>query len=227
MKTNRIILKYIGSAILTAILLTGSVSGQDACIRVDASKVENRISPRIYGSCMEDVNHEVYGGLYDQRIFGEGFEEPPHGLNFLGFKRFGGLWDLDGNCANVKSDPGAKLVSEISAPENGSIEVDIKFTGVVGSNAGLLFYVANPGNGAYNFEGYDVSLSQNAKKVLLGKHHFNRTTLAEAGVTFDRFQWTHLRVQLEGACIKVYINDQEKPAIVYTDTNSPFSSGKI
>ncbi len=220
-------MKYTGSAILTTILLSGSVSGQDASIRVDVSKVENRISPLIYGSCMEDVNHEVYGGLYGQRIFGEGFEEPPRGLNLEGFKRYGGLWDLDGNRVNVQSDPGAKLVSEISAPENGSIEVDIKFTGVVGENAGLLFYVVNPGNGAYNFEGYDVSLSQNGKKVRLGKHHFNRTTLAEAGVTFDRFQWTHLKVQLDGAFIKVYINYQEKPAIVYTDTNSPFSSGKI
>jgi hypothetical protein len=27
----------------------------------------------MYGSCIEDVNHEIYGGLYDQKIFVESF----------------------------------------------------------------------------------------------------------------------------------------------------------
>lgn len=53
------------------------VSGQNAHIIVDASRVMNRISPEIFGSCIEDVNHEIYGGLYSQRLFGESFEEPP------------------------------------------------------------------------------------------------------------------------------------------------------
>ena len=29
------------------------------------------------GACLEDINHEVYGGLYSQMIFGESFQEPP------------------------------------------------------------------------------------------------------------------------------------------------------
>ena len=29
------------------------------------------------GACLEDVNHEVYGGLYSQMVFGESFQEPP------------------------------------------------------------------------------------------------------------------------------------------------------
>ena len=28
------------------------------------------------GSCIEDVNHEIYGGIYSQMIFGESFQEP-------------------------------------------------------------------------------------------------------------------------------------------------------
>ena len=48
----------------------------DATITVDAAKVEGSVTPWLYGACIEDVNHEIYGGLYDQRIFGESFEEP-------------------------------------------------------------------------------------------------------------------------------------------------------
>lgn len=29
------------------------------------------------GVCLEDVNHEVYGGIYSQLIFGESFQESP------------------------------------------------------------------------------------------------------------------------------------------------------
>jgi alpha-L-arabinofuranosidase len=50
-------------------------------IAVDPDRVLNRISSAMYGACLEDVNHEVYGGLYAQRIFGESFEEPAPGAN--------------------------------------------------------------------------------------------------------------------------------------------------
>jgi alpha-L-arabinofuranosidase len=49
----------------------------DSSIKIDAGKVLNHVSPLMYGSCIEDVNHEIYGGLYAQLIFGESFEEPP------------------------------------------------------------------------------------------------------------------------------------------------------
>ncbi len=49
----------------------------DSSIKIDAGKVLNHVSPLMYGSCIEDVNHEIYGGLYAQMIFGESFEEPP------------------------------------------------------------------------------------------------------------------------------------------------------
>ena len=42
----------------------------------------------MYGSCIEDVNHEIYGGLYAQQIFGESFEEPPLGMKFPAGRRW-------------------------------------------------------------------------------------------------------------------------------------------
>ncbi len=69
---------------LALILSASVVAAQDAVIRVDAGKVENKITPYLYGACMEDVNHEIYGGIYDQQIFGESFEEPASMDNFIG-----------------------------------------------------------------------------------------------------------------------------------------------
>jgi hypothetical protein len=203
------------------------VSAQDAKIVVDASKVTNKISPLIYGSGMEDVNHEVYGGLYDQKIFGEGFEEPAVGMQFRNFSRYEGYWGLDGQNLSVGSHAGAKLISEMSAFENGSAEVDLKFTGVLGENAGLLFHVNKAGNGSDNFEGYEISIQQNGKKIILGKHNFNFTPLAQANIRVNRYGWTHLKVQMTGSRIQVFINKAQKPVIDFDDKSAPILSGKV
>jgi len=49
---------------------------QGVAIRVDARDAGKPVSPYLTGACIEDVNHEIYGGLYSQMIFGESFQEP-------------------------------------------------------------------------------------------------------------------------------------------------------
>ncbi|HEV2973208.1 MAG TPA: alpha-L-arabinofuranosidase C-terminal domain-containing protein [Pirellulales bacterium] len=61
-----------------------------AAIKIDAGKVLNHVTPLMYGSCIEDVNHEIFGGLYAQMIFGESFEEPPAKNSTDGLS---GMWD--------------------------------------------------------------------------------------------------------------------------------------
>lgn len=46
-------------------------------IRVFPDEITGNISPYLVGACIEDVNHEIYGGIYSQMIFGESFEEAP------------------------------------------------------------------------------------------------------------------------------------------------------
>ncbi|RPJ38804.1 MAG: hypothetical protein EHM21_16360, partial [Chloroflexi bacterium] len=46
-------------------------------IRIYPEQEIGKISPYLTGACIEDVNHEVYGGIYSQMIFGESFEEEP------------------------------------------------------------------------------------------------------------------------------------------------------
>lgn len=65
-------------------------------ISVDVSKEAGRVPSLIYGAGAEDVNHEIYGGLYDQRIFGESFEEPS-ATDIEGFTSFDSHWTTDGH----------------------------------------------------------------------------------------------------------------------------------
>lgn len=46
-------------------------------IRILPDEIIGNISPYLVGACIEDVNHEIYGGIYSQLIFGESFEEAP------------------------------------------------------------------------------------------------------------------------------------------------------
>ena len=51
-------------------------TAQEASIVVHADQTVHRISPYLTGACIEDVNHEVYGGIDSQMIFGESFANP-------------------------------------------------------------------------------------------------------------------------------------------------------
>ena len=57
--------------------LTAVAVGEDARIRVRADRPGREVSRYMTGACIEDVNHEIYGGLYSQMVFGESFQEPP------------------------------------------------------------------------------------------------------------------------------------------------------
>jgi hypothetical protein len=53
-----------------------SARAADVTINVQADRVAGRVSRMLTGACIEDVNHEIYGGIYSQMIFGESFQEP-------------------------------------------------------------------------------------------------------------------------------------------------------
>eukprot|EP00971_Amphidinium_carterae_P175763 3484071-Amphidinium_carterae.1 len=50
--------------------------GAPACGVEVSSTILGRSSPALVGYGIEDVNHELYGGLYSQMVYGEDFEEP-------------------------------------------------------------------------------------------------------------------------------------------------------
>src|SRR3954469_1104149 len=65
---------------------------QDASIRIDARAAGKPVSRLLAGACIEDVNHEIYGGIYSQMLFGESFQEPPAASPVAKFNVAGGEW---------------------------------------------------------------------------------------------------------------------------------------
>ena len=53
---------------------------QRASISIDARKVENRISPLLYGQFLEFMYEGVKGGLHAELIHNRSFEEPPNAI---------------------------------------------------------------------------------------------------------------------------------------------------
>lgn len=88
------------------IVLATAARAQDATITVQADHVLHSLSPWLTGACIEDVNHEIYGGIYSQMIFGESFQEPPQ--NHV---QISGMWDAvrggsaTGNCSLEMANP--------------------------------------------------------------------------------------------------------------------------
>src|SRR5258708_26049664 len=64
----------------------------DVTIHIDLRKPTRPASPFLTGACIEDVNHEIYGGIYSQMIFGESFQEPPRSEPVKGFVAADGTW---------------------------------------------------------------------------------------------------------------------------------------
>ena len=64
--------------ILLAVLFhSTALWAQEVRIEVQADRVLHPLSRYLTGACIEDVNHEIYGGIYSQMVFGESFQEPP------------------------------------------------------------------------------------------------------------------------------------------------------
>ena len=194
----------------------------NAVIQVDATQIGKEITPYLYGSCIEDVNHEIYGGLYDQKIFGESFEEPIPNPQFVDFSAFEGNWSVRDGEVWAASHPGSKLVYTKKAMLNGSVEVDLKFNGR-GDNAGLILCTSQPGNGADNFYGYEISLASNGEKIVIGKHKKNWEHIMDVSVKCDPTVWNNLKAIMKGQKIEILLN--EKRITTFDNIDSDLQTG--
>ncbi len=84
-------------------------------IAVDPSDIRAEVPRTLYGTCLEDVNHEIYGGLDAQRLYDESFEETqpfaplPHDIEGASGKVCGRQW------TGVVSDCGAAALDDAVA----------------------------------------------------------------------------------------------------------------
>lgn len=193
-------------------------------LTVDASKVVGNIEPLIYGAGAEDVNHEIYGGLYDQKLFGEGFEEPS-AVDIRGFRAYDEKWGLTAGMLQLTTQRHGKIIYEEKTLSKGVVEVEMRIDDR-SAIAGLILNVSAPGEGADAFNGYEVALNASTGHLVLGKHQQNWQPMEDLAATFNPVgQWNKLRVSVNGGKLQVYING--KLARQYEDKNNPITEGCV
>src|ERR1035441_7223899 len=181
------LIKVAASLVGTLSLLTMVGQAKGAIITVNADQVLHTNSPYLTGACIEDENHEIYGGIDSQMIFGESFAEPAAQLPLKGFKAYEGRWTLadDGSVQGVGSD-GSKIVWDGPALSVSEVSVDVKLTEATGGNGGLILKVSDAGKGSDAFTGYEVSLERPGVLVL-GDRKSTRLNSSHLGISYAVF----------------------------------------
>lgn len=112
-----------------------------------------------------------------------------------------------------------------------TVQTDVTYKNTF--NGGIIFRVNNPALGGAGkdpalgtdfYQGYFVTLSGTG--IVLGKQNYNWTQLASATGTYALNTAYTIRVVVNGANIRVFVNDMNNPKINFTDSN-PFINGKV
>jgi alpha-L-arabinofuranosidase len=198
---------------------------QEAAIHVDTQQVLGPISAYLTGACIEDVNHEIYGGIYSQMVFGESFQEPAAESPVSHFSVFDGDWRLDGAEVRAPAGDGPKLVSDHAPFSDGQVGVEIYLADRAPGNAGLIVRLDRPGVGANNFDGYEVSLDAQANVLRLGRHRHDWQLLRDTPYEVPTGKWISLEVRLSGNRIEALVDGQAIAG--YEDRDRPLARGTV
>lgn len=195
---------------------------QDARIEVRAGTVLHPVSRFLTGACLEDVNHEVYGGIDSQMLFGESFAEPEPPPQWEGFTAFGGCWTPVEGALSAAAGDGPKLIRDEPPFRDGEVGVEVWFPEHRSGNAGLIVRVNQPGAGADRFTGYEVALDT-AGRLILGRHRQNWEPIRELPCEVPVRQWIPLRVRMSGDAVEVLVNGRSVTR--YKDAEHPLGAG--
>ncbi|HEX3624131.1 MAG TPA: hypothetical protein VH280_01770 [Verrucomicrobiae bacterium] len=138
----------IGTMLFIAVAMSGFVRADEAEVRVYAGQPVHPVTRYLTGACLEDVNHEVYGGLYSQMIFGESFqEEAPKSPA----QAISGMWRglqhgaVDGDYSSETDEPFAGDQSQRISFFSGQGELGIENQGL--NRQGMTFIGDRPYDG--------------------------------------------------------------------------------
>ncbi len=213
------------TALCCAFVVAGVACAGDARIVVDAGETVRSLSRYLTGACIEDVNHEVYGGIYSQMVFGESFQEPAPLMPMKGFTAFGGMWRV-GEVGELwgSGGDGPKLVSAIAPFARGEVSVEL-LLGEGSGNAGLIVKVGAPAAGADRFVGYEVSLDTAQQVLRLGRHRQNWEHIKDVPCAVPAGKWIELAVAMTATTLDVRVDS--KPVVHYEDREHPLETGSV
>jgi hypothetical protein len=171
------------------------------------------------------VNHEVYGGIDSQMLFGESFAEPEPPLPLNGFTMFGGRWSVDNEgVLHATRGNGPKLLWDGGNFTNGEVSVELLFTEKSGGNGGLIIKVSQAGKGQDEFDGYEVSLESSGTMVL-GRHRQNWEPIRRVNCDVPINQWITLAARMTTDSVEVFVNG--KSVTTYQDREHALESGAV
>lgn len=181
--------------VVLSIVCVCAVTRGQVTIRVDAAKDARPISRYLTGACIEDVNHEIYGGIYSQMIFGESFQEPATGKRVPKDQLPGlsGMWspaksgDAVLDVAIEKDRPFVGTQSQRVTFASGSGEVGIANAGL--NRWGTAFAGGKP------YEGYVWIRAEKPVEVVAalenhdGSRAYAKTKIAVSGDEWKRYDF--------------------------------------
>ncbi|MBN1359733.1 MAG: DUF1080 domain-containing protein [Sedimentisphaerales bacterium] len=214
------------ASMLLAVCLSFPIvcSGRTARIEV-TGMVTNRVTRFMTGACLEDVNHEVYGGIYSQMLYGESFQEPAASGSFEDFDVYGGEWASSDGVLSVSADPGAKIVAKDIRLADGEASVDIRLPEQHDGYVGLVVKVNEAAPGADAFIGYEVALNPREQVLRLGRHRHNWEHISDTPCVAPLGQWLQLTVACGGRSLEASLDG--KSIVRFDDTERALSAGSV
>ena len=153
-------------------------------------------------------------------VWSDGFDD---GLD-QGWARYGGNFDLQ-NGTYLLNNEGTygKAMAGDTFWRDGTLDANVSLSSP--GDAGLMFRTTNPDKeGPDHAFGYYAGIDSNGFAVL-GRMNNSWTALATAPAAASLNTWHHLRVELVGTRIRLFVDDMATPKIDITDAS--FARGQI
>jgi hypothetical protein len=192
----------------------------EASIEVHADKVVGHVNPLVFGACFEDLNHEIYGGLYAQMIFGESFEEGPEkGLppgwrfhaDWLNRPTWEGMWWSENDAVGMTGFRSYRLLWQGVNFGDGRVECEMMQPDFdLGRPIGLVFRAS----GREYADHYSIMLDAVRDRLEL---RIGERVVAGAKAGVGPGQWVRVAAEMTGGEVRVFAGDNAKPVIHFTD----------
>ncbi|HEX4796100.1 MAG TPA: family 16 glycoside hydrolase [Humisphaera sp.] len=194
-------------------------------IHVDLRQPGHAVSRCLTGSCIEDVNHEIYGGIYSQMIFGESFQEPPMSQPVKGMIAYDGSWKvISDGVVDGGGGPGPKLLSDTIPITAGEVGIELFLPGNAAGNAGVIVRASGAAAGADNFDGYEISVDVARKMLRLGRHHHDFKLLKEVPCDVSPDRWITLNAKMTERTIEISVDGKR---VLEAEDPRPLGAGTV
>jgi len=150
-------------------------------VTVNALTAQASLSSWLTGAGMEDVNHEVYGGIFSQMVFGEAFQEPASDPGVSGMWRTVSTGTASGTLALDTTTPFNGVQSQSINFASGSGELAVENRGL--DRWGMSFSAGQP------YDGYLYARSASSTTLSVAAEGPNGELYASTTVTVNDPGW--------------------------------------